>query len=59
MHFIATSVTMLGTPLMMGLTKRYKPREEPLAGTNTATIPSYLHDNVIISNEATPKLRTP
>jgi hypothetical protein len=50
---------MLGTPLMMGLTKRYKPREEPLAGTNTATIPSYLHDNVIISNEATPKLRTP
>jgi hypothetical protein len=59
MHLTGVCITICDALLKMGLTKGYKPLEEQLAGMYDAIIAAYLHDNVIIPNEPTPKSRTP
>jgi hypothetical protein len=58
MHFTAAPVTIYDALLKMGLTNGYKEVEEQLAGMSDAIIPAYLHDNIIIPNEGTPKSKT-
>jgi hypothetical protein len=60
MHLTGTRVTS-DALLKIGLTKginHLRPRGRQ-AGMHDTNVPSYLHDNIIIPNEPTPKPRKP